>query len=158
MSNTRQIVRYSLVGVAIFALVGCTFRPNLVGANIKNGGDETKIVEVTLSADDAQTIKAREIYLSIVVVDCNNYKRNFPIKPYIDGKPASDFNYAIPSRFATVRGTIPGKYLVDFPNPCVALQGGSYIFGKLDSAPVPLVWLVQQPQSGRSDIRTEADR
>jgi hypothetical protein len=145
MSNTRQMVRISLVGVAIFALVGCTFRPNLVGASTKKGGDGTKIVEVILLADDAKTIKAREIYFSIVVVDCNDYKRNFPIKPYIDGKPASDFNYSIPSRFATVRGTIPEKYLVDFPNPCVALQGGSYFFGKLDSTPLPLV---SSPVSG----------
>jgi hypothetical protein len=144
MSNTRQIVRYSLVGGAIFALVGCTFRPNLVGANIKNGGDEMKIVQVILSADDAKTIKAREIYFSIVIFDCNNYKRNFPVKPYIDGKPASEFNYSIPGRFTTVRGTIPAKYLVDFPNPCVALQGGSYIRGKLDATPVRLVWLAQQ--------------
>ena len=29
--------------------------------------------------------------------------------------------------------------IVDFPAPCVTLQGGSYIFGKLQSSPVPLV-------------------
>jgi hypothetical protein len=138
MSNTRHIVKYSLVGVAFFSLVGCTFRPNLIGAYIKNGGNETKIVEVILSADDAKTIKAREIYFSIVVVDCKNYENHFPIKPYIDGKPASNFNFSISDRFVTAQGTIPAKFLVDFPNPCVALQGGSYIFGKLDSTPVPL--------------------
>jgi hypothetical protein len=138
MSNTRQIVKYSLGGAAIFLLVGCTFRPNLIGAHIKNGGGETKIVEVTLSADDAKTIKAREIYFSIVVVDCKNYENHFPIKPYIDGKPVSNFSFAISGSFVTAEGTIPAKFLVDFPNPCVALQGGSYFFGKLDSTPIPL--------------------
>jgi hypothetical protein len=138
MSNTRQIVKYSLVGAAIFSLVGCTFRPNLIGAHIKKGGGETKIVEVTLSADDAKEIKAREIYFSIVVVDCKNYENRFPIKPYIDGKPASNFSFSISGNSVTAEGTIPAKFLVDYPNPCVALQGGSYIFGKLDSSPVPL--------------------
>jgi hypothetical protein len=110
----------------------------LIGAQIKNGGDETKIVEVTLSADDAKTIKDREIYFSIVVVDCKNYENHFPIKPYIDGKPASNFGFSISGNLVTAQGTIPAKFLVDFPNPCVALRGGSYFFGKLDSTPVPL--------------------
>ena len=138
MSNTRQIVKCSLVGAAIFSLVGCTFRPNLIDAHIRNDGSEKKIIEVTLSADDAKTIKEREIYFSIVVVDCKNYENHFPIKPYIDGKPASNFSFSISGSFVNVQGTIPAKFLVDFPNPCVTLQGGSYFFGKLDSAPVPL--------------------
>jgi len=138
MSITRQIGKCSLVGAAFFSLVGCTFRPNLIGAHIRNGGDEAKVVEVTLSADDAKTIKDREIYFSIVVVDCKNHENHFPIKPYIDGRPASNFSFSISGSFVTAQGTIPAKFLVGFPNPCVALQGGSYFFGKLDSTPVPL--------------------
>ncbi len=138
MSNAHQIVKYSLVGVAIFSLVGCTFRPSMISAHIRNGGDETKIVEVTLTADDAKTIKAREIYFSIVVGDCENSNKHFPITPYIDGKPVSNFNFPVSGKFVTVQGIIPGKYLVDYPDPCVVLLGGSYFFGKINSTQVPL--------------------
>jgi hypothetical protein len=138
MNNTRQIVKHSIVGVAFFSLVGCTFRPNLIGAYIRDGGDNTKIVEVILSPNDAKTIKAREIYFSIVIVDCKNYENHFPVKPYIDGKPASNFNFPISKPFVTAQGTIPAKFLFDFPSPCVLLRGGSYFFGKLDSTPIPL--------------------
>jgi hypothetical protein len=37
----------------------------------------------------------------------------------------------------------PDRILAGFQTPCVALEGGSYFFGKLDSAPVPLVLLAR---------------
>jgi hypothetical protein len=133
-----KLVKYSLIGGAIVSLAGCTFRPNLVGAHVKKGGDNTKIVEVILTADDAKTIKNREIYFSIVVVDCENHENRFPIMPYVAGTPASNFYFPIAGESVTVQGTIPERILADFPKACVALQGGSCIFGKIDSTPVPL--------------------
>lgn len=146
MINTCQLTKYALVGIAIFSLVGCTLRPNLVGAHVKEDADKTVHVEVTLSASDAKRIKDREIYFSIVVVDCKNYENRFPIQPYIAGRLASNFDFPVAGEFVIAQGVIPERILVDFPTPCVALQGGSYLFSKIDSAPVPLVRLARQGQ------------
>jgi hypothetical protein len=92
-------------------------------------------------ADDAKTIRDREIYFSIVVVDCRNHENRYPVRPYIAGMRASDFNFPVAGKLATAQGTMPERILADFPNACVALQGGSYIFGRINSTPVPLVRL-----------------
>lgn len=120
---------------------GVYIQANLVGAYLKKEGDKTEIVEVILTADDAKTIRNREIYFSIVIVDCRNYENRYPVRPYIAGTLASDFNFPIGGEFVTVQGTMPERVLADFPKACVALQGGSYISGKIDSTSIPLVRL-----------------
>jgi hypothetical protein len=141
MSNTRQLVKFLLVGMAIASLAGCVVRPQLVGAHVKKAADKTELVEVVLPAGDAKRIKDREIYFSIVVVDCKNYENRFPVEPYIAGRLASKFDFPVEGEFVTAQGSMPDHILAGFPTPCVALQGGSYIFGKLDSTPVSLVRL-----------------
>lgn len=143
MSNTRRRVKYLLAGIAIASIAGCVVRPNLISAHVKKGVDKTEIVEIVLPAGDAKIIKNREIYFSIVVVDCKNYENRFPIEPYIAGRLASQFDFAVAGDFVTAQGSMPEHILVGFPTPCVTLQGGSYIFGKLDSTPVPLVRLAK---------------
>lgn len=143
MSNMSQLVEYSLVGIAIVLLAGCVVRPNLVAAHVKKGTDKTEIIEVVLTASDAKTIKDREIYFSIVVVDCKNYENRFPIEPYIAGKLVSEFNFPVAGEFVTAQGSMPEHVLIGFPTPCIALQGGSYIFGKLDSTPISLIRLTR---------------
>jgi hypothetical protein len=142
MTSVCQLTKYSLAGIAILALTGCTLRPSLVEAHVK-GTDEAEIVEVILRSSDAKAIKEREIYFSIVVVDCENHKKRFPIEPYIAGKLASNFEFPVASEFVTAQGSMHRHVLVDFPKPCVVLQGGSYLFGKLESASVPLVRITE---------------
>ena len=72
-------------------------------------------------------------------MDCQNYENRFPIEPYIAGKLASQFEFPVTGEFVTAQGTMPAQILIGVSTPCVALQGGSYIFGKLDSTPVSLV-------------------
>lgn len=141
MTNMSQLVKHSLVGIAIVLLAGCVVRPNLVSVHVKKGANKTEIVEVALPASDAKRIKDREIYFSIVVVDCKDHGNRFPIEPYIAGRLASKFDFPIAGEFVTTQGAMPEHILAGFQTPCVALQGGSYIFGKLDSTPVPLVRL-----------------
>lgn len=141
MSNRGQLVKYLLAVIAIASFAGCVVRPNLVSAHIKKGTDKTEVVEVALSASDAKRIKDREIYFSIVVVDCKNYENRFPIEPYVAGRLASQFDFPVAGEFVTFHGAMPERILASFPAPCVALQGGSYFFGRLDSTPVPLVRL-----------------
>lgn len=124
--------------VAIF-LVGCTIKPALISAKIKDGSTETKFVEVVISADDAEKIKSREIYFWIVLVDCKNYRNRFPIKPYIDGVSASKFGFTTSGKFLAARGEVPTRVLNGFSDPCVTLEGGGYFAGKIESEVVPLV-------------------
>jgi len=139
MNKTRQLFKYFLIGGVIASLAGCVVRPALTDAHVNKGSDNTEAVEVKVSADDAKKIKDREIYFSIVVVDCNDHENRFPIEPYVAGKLASKFDFPITGAFVTVQGSMPERVLANFPTPCVALQGGSYVFGKLESTPVPLV-------------------
>lgn len=128
----------SLIAIALVAITGCTLRPNLVAAHVKGIG-ETEIIEVILRSSDAKAIKDREIYFSIVVVDCENNQYRFPVQPYVAEQLASNFDFSVAGEFVTVHGSMPQRVLVDYPTPCVFLQGGSYIFGKIESAPIPLV-------------------
>ncbi len=141
MRHTRRLVKCLLTVAAVAALAGCVIRPILISAHVKKGVDSTEVIEIVLPAADATRIKDREIYFSIVVVDCKNFENRFPIEPYIAGRPASQFDFPVAGAFVTALGSMPEHILVAFPTPCVALQGGSYIFGKLDSTPVPLLRL-----------------
>jgi len=135
---TRRICSNLLAVIAISSLVGCNYRPPLESAHLTKGTDGNEIVEVVLSAADAKTIKENEIYFSLVVVDCNNDENRSPIEPYIGGKLASNFDFPISGESVAVEGRISVRVLADFPAPCVKLQGGSYIFQKMNSLPVPL--------------------
>jgi len=123
----------------ISSLAGCVARPTLVSAYVEKGADKTEIVEVALASTDAKRIKDREIYFSIVVVDCKNKENRFPIESYVAKRLVSTFDFPVVGEFVTFQGSMPERILAGFPMPCVALQGGSYFFGRLDSAPVPLV-------------------
>ena len=139
MSDSKQLTRRVLLVAAAASLAGCVVRPHVAAAHVKKGADDTEVVEVVLAASDAKAIKDREIYFSIVVVDCNHPDNRFPIEPSVGGQLASKFDFPITGDVVTVQGTAPEKVFARFPAPCVALQGGSYLFGKLETAPVPLV-------------------
>lgn len=143
MRKTTLLSQRSLIGIVAVLLTGCMLRPNLVSAHLKKGEDKTEIVEVVLPAGDAKKIRDREIFFSIVLVDCRNHENRFPIEPYIDGRRASKFDFSVAGEFVIVQGEIPNNILSGFPTPCVALQGGSYILGRLDAPPVPLVRLAK---------------
>jgi hypothetical protein len=128
-----------MVGIAIMFLAGFTQRPKILGAHVKKGHDKTEIVEIIISANDAKVIKEREMYFSIVVVDCKNFEIRFPIDPYIGGKLASNFEFPVAEGFVIAQGVVPERIFVAFPTPCFALEGGGYLFGKIDTSPVPLV-------------------
>jgi hypothetical protein len=137
MRKRYQLIKCLLAGAASILVIGCTVRPNLVSAKAKKE-DEMQIIEVVLSANDAKKIREREIYFSIVVVDCNNLEKRFPISPFIAGKPISKFNFPVVGQFVTAQGEAPNRILADFPKACVILQGGSYFFSKIESTVVPL--------------------
>lgn len=133
-----NVSKCSLVVIALIALEGCTLRPELVAAYVR-GSDEAEMVEVTLRSGDAKAIKDREIYFSIVVVDCENSQKQFPMRPYIAEQLASKFDFSTSGYYVTFHGSMPQRLLVDYKKPCVFLRGGSFIFGEIKSAPIQLV-------------------
>lgn len=130
--------RYSLVVIVVVAMVGCAMRPDIIEANVSAGG-EMAIVEVIIQSSDARKIKDREIYFSMVVVDCENRERQFPIQPYIAERPVSKFDFPIVSEYVSIRGEIPRRIFANYLDSCVFLRGGSYISGRLESGPIRLV-------------------
>jgi len=134
--------RCSLIAITLVAITGCTLRPNLVAAHVK-AADETEVVEVVIRSSDAKTIKDREIYFSIVVTDCEDSNKRFPIRPFVAGQLATDFDFPAAGEFVTIHGSIPRHAYVEYAKPCVVLQGGSYVFDKLESAPITLVRLTE---------------
>lgn len=100
VNRTASLARCTLLGVsAAFSLTGCVLRPHLVSAQVESGSGSHQVIRVALSKDDAQSIKDREIYFSIVVADCNNLANRFPIEAYISQEPASEFNFPITGDF-----------------------------------------------------------
>lgn len=132
--------RAFFVSIALVAMIGCSLRLVPVSAHVKSVLDD-EVVEVTLRSSDAKTIKERELYFSIVVVDCEDDRNQFPVQPSVAEQLASDFDFPVAGEFVTFHGSLPRRVLVDIPTPCVFLRGGGYIFGKLESAPMSLVRL-----------------
>lgn len=130
--------RYFLIAVAIVAITGCVLRPAIIEANVR-ASDEMEIVEVIIKSSDARIIKDREIYFSMVVVDCEDDERQFPVQPYITGRPASKFDYPIVSEYVSIQGKIPRRVFADYLNLCIFLRGGGYISGGLESRPIRIV-------------------
>lgn len=130
-------LKLPLLAIMLVAMTGCTLRPELVTGHIRANG-EMEIIEVTLRSSDAKAIKDREIYFSITVVDCESSQEPFPIQPYIAGILASKFDFSVTGEHVTFYGSIPKNILSDYLNPCATLNGGSYLFGKIESAPIRL--------------------
>ena len=123
-----------------FALIltACTYTADLtsVGARIV---DENAVVEVPLNQRDVQVIKDRELYFSIVVVECADKSKKFPLQPFLEGEMIEGGKF--PSvKPVTVYGTMPVGNFQRYEKPCVYLEGGGYFSGKLSSPLVPIMF------------------
>lgn len=119
------------------ALAACTHTADLTSASARIV-DANAVVEVALDQHDVQVIKDRELYFSIVVVECADKSKKFPLQPFLDGKMIEGGNFpsAIP---AAVYGTMPVSNFQRYQKPCVFLEGGGYFSGKLSSPLVPVL-------------------
>src|SRR3954466_12252236 len=98
MNAPSRRSKVSLLSLAVLAFSGCTLQPKLIAATVGRSG-ETEIVDVTLRAADARSIKRRELYFSIVVFDCRNRDNQVPIQPYVSGQPVSRFDFPVDGEF-----------------------------------------------------------
>jgi hypothetical protein len=134
---TTRLARASLLLSATSALLGCQLRPDILSAHsYRSGNDE--IVEVSLQSVDAKKIKNRELYFSVVVVNCTGKLDPFPAESYIDGQRAAEFRFATTGEGVAIVGRVPAKIFNSYQHPCVFLEGGGYLTGTLKSALVPI--------------------
>lgn len=119
-------------------LAGCSLNPSIVSAHSEKLVGHTS-VEVLLRQDDAYAIKERQLYFSIVLVDCANSDNQFPAEAYIQGKRASDFSFSTAETYVGFNAEVPDTIFDQYQNPCVFLRGGSYFRGKIRTDAVPLV-------------------
>lgn len=117
-------------------LAACSYKAGLSLATARVVG-ENVVVEVPLNRQDVRVIKERELYFSIIVVECADKSNRFPLQPSLDGKMIEGGNF--PSTMAvTVYGTMPVSNFQEYVKPCVFLEGGGYFSGNLSSASIPV--------------------
>ena len=138
------------VAACVFVLVvtACTYTadPSSATARVVDGN---AVVEVALGQRDVQVIKDRELYFSIVIVECADKFKRFPLQPYLDGKMIEGGNFPR-AESTTIYGTMPERNFQRFRKPCVLLEGGGYFSGRLSSQPVPVMFAVATGGSGRA--------
>lgn len=131
-------LHYSIAACAVaLALSACTHTANPISASTHITGGNA-VVEVALDQRDVQLIKDQELYFSIVVVECADKSKSWPLQPYFDGKMIEGGNFPV-AKGATVYGTMPIKGFQEFEKPCITLEGGGYFTGNLSSPLVPVL-------------------
>lgn len=144
MNAAVAITKICLLSITTLVLFGCTFRPHILSAHSYRVGDN-EVIELGLHSREASIIKKRQIYFSVVVIDCEKNQDRFPIEPYIAGQRATEFKFPITTRDVKITGNMPVNIFVKYPHPCVFLEGGSYFFGNMKSAPI----LIMKAAAGR---------
>lgn len=133
MQSPRAITIFALTS----ALVACNYTADLTSASARIV-DANAVVSVPLGQHDVQVVKDRELYFSIVVVECADKSKRFPLQPFLGDKRIEGGNF--PSALsATVYGVMPSSNFHRYENPCVFLEGGGYFSGKISSPPVPVM-------------------
>lgn len=118
-------------------LTACAHTVDLTSASARIV-DANAVVEVALDQRDVQVIKDRQLYFSIVVVECVDESKKFPLQPFLDGKRLEGGNFPV-AKSATVYGTMPISNFQRYEKPCIFLEGGGYFSGKLSSPLVPVM-------------------
>ena len=138
MKAKMSVFKISLTVVVTFALLGCTFRPTIFSAHSYRVANN-EIIEVHLNSREASVLKARQMYFSLVIIDCEGKKSRFPMEPYIAGQKASEFNFPIISQDVKITGSVPDSIFSQYRKPCVMLEGSSYFSGGMASAPIVIM-------------------
>jgi hypothetical protein len=92
-------------------------------------------IHVRIRRAAASKIKRGQFYFSIVVINCRGKPNGHPVEPYIGKEKATHFKFPLPEGDVELTGTIPIWILRHYRRPCVFLQGGSYLFGNIESPP-----------------------
>jgi hypothetical protein len=127
----------SAVVLALFATGACAYHPHLQSASASKGADGLDVdVSVSISRIDAQYIKDRQYYFSLVLTDCGGARGEFPFDGYINGGKSPNFNMEGSQSTIKVIGQVPHNIYQRYRDPCIMLRGGSYFYGKVRSTKV----------------------
>ena len=138
MKERTFFARICLFGTAAAMLSSCTFRPAILSARSHSSADN-EIIEIQLRSDDARTLKDRQIYFSLVVIECDGGKTRFPMEPYISGQRATEFKFPIAEKDVVVTGSMPEKNYALYHRPCALIEGSGYSLSRVASPPIPVV-------------------
>lgn len=127
---------------AAVTLTGCNYTAALTSVTARIV-DANAVIEVPLDQSDVQAIRDRELYFSIVVVECADKSKKFPLQPYLNEKMIEGGNFPSAAP-ATVYGTMPVSNFQRYEKPCVFLEGGGYFTGKI-SSPLVSVEIAEEP-------------
>ena len=132
--------RPTTAALAIFSaalLAGCKLQPRLLTAQSVSSGNE-QIVTVSIRANDAKSIKTRQLYSWLVVINCTGRQKRLPLEPYIRSQRVSDFRFPVSGRSIDLVARVPAHIYAQYSQPCVFLEGGGYFTGKLKSSVIPI--------------------
>jgi hypothetical protein len=128
----------ALVAV-ILCLTACEFRPALISASAHQE-EQDILVQVELRSADVQTIRQRELYARLTVLNCDGSGDAFPMDPPIEGGRIPGASTTSQVGTVQITGRVPVWIYAKYSTPCVFLRGGGYFTGTIKSemAPVPL--------------------
>ena len=135
--NSKVLPAYMLV-TSMLVLSGCEFRPDPLSAVAYND-NEGVVVQVTIRASDADTIKRRELYVRLNVINCDGTGAGFPADPPIEGGRIPGYDAPIQSGTMQITGRVPTHIYAKYSEPCVFLNGGGYFSGTIESSRVRIV-------------------
>jgi len=137
MGVNRRALWFVLI--SSFALIaGCELEADISSAKSRVDGSE-EVISVLVSEKDAKSIKARQIYFSLVAVECSTGANEYPMLPNADGRGLRRFDFDVPKNGLEVYGKMPSDIFQKYSSVCVSLRGGGYLSGKISSPLIPVI-------------------
>ena len=135
--TANRLLAVTLVVCAMPLLSGCELQPQLLAAQSLNAGNE-QIIAVSILTSDAKSIKTRQLYTWLVVVNCTGSQDRFPSEPYVLGQRVSDFRFPVSGKSVDLVAHVPANIYAKYSQPCAFLEGGGYFTGKIKSSVIPI--------------------
>ena len=121
--------------LCVFSCCGCSYTAQIRTAESELLRENTVQITAHLTNEQLQIFANKELYLSMVLLECDDRREIYPMAVYIDGRPQEEFGDTSSN---TITGLIPRMIYDRVRSPCVSISGGSYIRGKVSSNIVPV--------------------
>jgi hypothetical protein len=125
-----EVLAHGFAVGAMLLLAGCTFRPSIQSTQSIRVQD-LEVVAVSFLAVDAAKLRNRVEEFSVVLFECEGRRDEFRTKAFIEVSRSGES--------ILVTGRFPALVFERYAKPCVFLQGGSTLMGKIESTSSPVV-------------------
>ena len=133
-----MLKRSSPILALALLVCSCSSKPILLQAWQEESVERNATVSVALSSDDAEEIKSREFYFSMVIIECDGNGEGYPMEPFVQGMRATDFDYPIVADRVVFSGEIPTRLFRGYRRPCLFLRGGNYLRTRIHSTAIAI--------------------